>query len=84
MKVLRSTEWEPISWIDSIPGVGVPGYVFLNKRYGDVAVLNETKYVDVAADDVFIYNASDCTVRLVCDTVPNNETSLPRYSVAVG
>lgn len=84
MKVLRSTEWAPIGWMNMIPGVGCPGYVFLNKRYGDVATLKVAKYIDVSANDSFIYDAETRSVRRVCEKTGEPETSLPSYSVAMG
>lgn len=79
MKVLRSVEWEPISWIKDFPGVGGPVYVFKNKRFGDIAALKVVKYVDVPADNVFIYDAETRIISSKRDNSKTHESSLPMH-----
>lgn len=81
MKVLRSTEWEPVAWMETFPSMGTPVYVFLNKKYGDVVALKVAKYVDVPHDNVYLYNAQSRSISLSCDETEYQETSLPKYNV---
>lgn len=57
MKVLRSLEWEPVAWIDNMPTMDTPVYLFKHRRWRDVIALKVAKYVDVTADVVYFYDA---------------------------
>lgn len=81
MKVLRSTEWEPVAWMETFPSMGTPVYVFLNKKYGDVVALKVAKYVDVPRDNVYLYDATSRRISLSCGETEYEESSLPMYHV---
>lgn len=53
MKVLRSLEWEPVAWLERMPTMDGPVYLFKHRRWRDVMALKVAKYVDVAADVVY-------------------------------
>lgn len=80
MKILRSSEWEPVFWVKQFPGLG-PAYVFRNKRYGDVLALKVAKYVDVAADDTYVYDADNRIISYRADGSETSEITLPTLRV---
>lgn len=84
MKVMRSTEWEPIAWADNVPGIEGPAYLFCHKKYFDVVALKVAKWIDVTADVVYFYNAEKKEVSDRGRANGYEETTLPRLSIRVG
>lgn len=76
MKVLRSTEWEPSFWVPNFPGMG-PAYLFRHREFNDILALKVAKYVDVEANDTYVYNAETRTVTLRFNMTEFSESSLP-------
>lgn len=59
MKVLRSKDWKLIGYLAHCAFMGsAPAFLFQQKTYGDVLVLNEAKYIDVEHDKVFFFDAN--------------------------
>lgn len=81
MKILRSSEWEPAFWIGNFPGVG-PAYVFKNKKYGDIVALKVAKYVDVAADNTYVYDAVNRIISFRFKDSETSEAVLPTLRVS--
>lgn len=77
MKILRSSEWEPVAWVEQLPGVEGPAYLFVNKRYFDVVALKVVKWIDVTADVVYFYNAEKREVSYRGKQYSQKETELP-------
>lgn len=83
MKILRNTEWEPVGWAETFPGLESPAYLFKHKQYGDVVALKVAKWIDVPRDKVYFYNALNHTISVSGRRNMISETSLPNYRVAM-
>lgn len=80
MKILKNTEWEPVAWIENCPGTGQPAFLFRHKQYGDVMALKVVKWIDVASDRVYFYDAQAHEISVSGKGNGYQETSLPKYS----
>jgi len=60
VKVLRNTDWELVGFRAQCDAYnGRPAFLFQHRKFFDVLVLNEAKYVDVMNNFVFFLNAKD-------------------------
>lgn len=84
MKILRSSEWEPMAWCEHVPGIEGPAYLFYHKRYFDVVALNVVKWIDVTANRVYFYNANTKEVSDRGKDKAQKETTLPTLRVCNG
>lgn len=82
MKVLRNTEWEPVAWVENVPGMGTPAYLFRHKQFFDVVALKVVKWIDVTSDVVYFYDAERKEVSVSGIGNGHSETSLPTYVYA--
>lgn len=59
MKILRSTEWEPVGFQEEFSfSDHQPVFFFRHRKYEDIVALNVAKYVDVMNNIVYFFNAS--------------------------
>lgn len=77
MKILRDTEWEPIAWVDYMPGIEGPAFLFKHKKYGDIQALKVAKWIDVSANIVHFYRACTHEVSVSGKEEGYQETCLP-------
>ena len=83
MKVLRDTDWTPVGWLPSLEPMTEPVYLFQHKRWPEIVALNVVKFVDVAANVVYFYNASikeisvsrSCSNRNVASPIPQRQVA---------
>lgn len=81
MKVVRSCDWEPVSWIEYLPSIGSAVYVFKHKRYQDVTACKMAKYIDVSADKVYLYDGPNHRISALYDNPEPKIPSLPEYKI---
>lgn len=62
MKVLRSTEWEPVCFMANFEPMHTPVFIFKHKRWQGMMALNVAKFVDVAADFIYFLDANQGSV----------------------
>lgn len=60
MKILRDTDWKLLGFKEHCDVLdNKPAFLFQHRKFFDVLVLNEAKYVDVANNIVYFLNVKD-------------------------
>lgn len=60
MKVLRDTDWKLLGFKQKCDVFNdKPAFLFQHRKFVDVLVLNEAKYIDVANNIVYFLNTND-------------------------
>jgi len=80
MKVLRDTDWTPVGWLPYLEPIKEPVYLFQHKRWPEIVALNVVKFVHVAANEVYFYNANskEVSVSRSCHNTSSDPSSHSR------